>query len=210
VRDFSITVTEMFRDPQVWRTLLTEVFPRLATWPYFKVWHAACATGEEVYSMAILLKEAGLLDRATLYATDFNDAALAVGRAGVYPAKEVGAASRSYQKAGGQHALADYSRPLPGGQTVQMDKDLRDRMVWANHNLVTDQVFGEMNLIVCRNVLIYFTQPLQNRVLELFTASLPHGGLLCLGNKESLDFSSVVADYEPLAVRDRVFRRMEK
>lgn len=209
VRDFSITVTEMFRDPQVWNTLREEVFPRLATWPYFKLWHAACATGEEVYSMAILLQEANLLERATIYATDFNDAALATGKRGVYARKDMGLASRNYAKAGGKQSLSAYFRGNAAADTVRMIDELQSRIVWANHNLVTDEVFGEMNLIVCRNVLIYFTQPLQNRVLELFTKCLPHGGLLCLGNKESIDFSSVVDWYEPVAAKDRLFRRID-
>lgn len=206
VRDFSITVTQMFRDPHIWSILREEVFNLLATWPYFKIWHAACATGEEVYSMAILLDEAGLLDRATIYATDFNDEALQKARDGIYPLKDIQEASRNYLKAGGAASLNQYYLALE--DVVQIRKAIRDRIVWANHNLVQDRVFGEMNLILCRNVMIYFTRPLQNRALELFTASLTHGGILCLGSKESLDFSSVADCYDAISLKDRIYRRM--
>ena len=205
LRNFSIPVTEMFRDPSFWLALKKEVLPMLASHAYFKVWHAACASGEEVYSMAILLEEAGLLQRATIYATDFNDEALQKGRDGVYPIANVQTASRSYRLAGGAHSLNRYY--LAQGEVVQMNKPLRNAITWANHNLTIDQVFGEMNLIVCRNALIYFTQPLQNRALELFTESLAHGGFLCIGNKESLEFSSVSARYQALVRRERIYRR---
>jgi len=206
VSDFSITVTEMFRDPHVWSVLRQKVFPVLRTWPYFKIWHAACATGEEAYSMAILLDEAGLLERSIIYATDFNDHALKTARDGIYSLQALRKASDSYLKAGGQYSLSryytahdDYARIIPR---------LRKSIVWSNHNLVLDRVFGEMNLILCRNVLIYFTQPLQNRVLELFCSSLTRGGFLCLGSKESLSFSSVNDCYDPVALKDRIYRRM--
>jgi chemotaxis protein methyltransferase CheR len=206
VRDFSITVTEMFRDPQVWCSLREQVFPVLRTYPYFKIWHAACATGEEVYSMAILLEEAGLLNRATIYATDFNDNALEKARAGIYSIKNMQAANRNYLKAGGQHSLNQHYHAQE--DVVLIRKNLRERIVWANHNLSIDGVFGEMTLILCRNVLIYFTQPLQNRALELFTSSLSQGGILCLGNKESLAFSSVNRCYQTVVDMDRIYRRV--
>lgn len=205
IGDFSITVTEMFRDPLVWHKIVTEVLPRLRSWPYFKIWHAACATGEEVWSMAILLKEAGLLERATIYATDFNDTALYQARTGIYPIKNMQVAGRNYIKAGGQHSLSEYY--VARENEVVFDLKLSQRIVWANHNLTTDRIFGEMNLIMCRNVLIYFTPALQNQVLSLFTASLSHGGFLCLGNKETLDFSSVKNCYTPLELKDKIWRK---
>ncbi len=206
VGDFSITVTEMFRDPQVWSVLRQKVFPVLRTWPYFKIWHAACATGEEAYSMAILLDEAGLLERSIIYATDFNDQALKTARDGIYSLEAFRKASDNYLKAGGQHALSRYY--TAHDEYVRIIPRLRKAIVWSNHNLVLDRVFGEMNLILCRNALIYFTQPLQNRVLELFSASLVYGGFLCLGSKESLSFSSVNDCYEDLALKNRVYRRV--
>ena len=205
IGDFSITVTEMFRDPKVWNKIVTEVLPRLKSWPYFKIWHAACATGEEVWSMAILLKEAGLLERATIYATDFNDAALHQARKGTYAVKNMQAASRNYIKAGGQHSLSEYYTAQ--GSEVVFDAELGKRVVWANHNLTTDRIFGEMNLIVCRNVLIYFSPNLQNQVLTLFTLSLSRGGFLCLGAKETLAFMGVKNCYIPLAINEKIWCR---
>lgn len=193
VLDFSITVTEMFRDPSVWKKIVTEIIPRLNTYPYFKIWHAACATGEEVWSMAILLKEAGLLERATIYATDFNDIALDKARKGTYTIKNMHVAHRNYLKSGGQSTLVDYYDVQ--GSEVIFDKQLAKRIVWANHNLTTDRIFGEMNFILCRNALIYFTPTLQNQVLLLFTDSLSHGGFLCLGSKETLNFTSVKENF---------------
>ncbi len=203
VRDFSITVTEMFRDPSVWAKMTEEIFPRLNTYPYFKIWHAACATGEEVWSMAILLKEAGLLDRATIYATDFNDIALDKAKKGIYPIKNMQVANRNYLKAGGQRSLVDYYRVQ--GDEVIFDKSLAKRIVWANHNLTTDRVFGEMNFILCRNALIYFTQALQDQVLSLFSESLVYGGLLCLGSKETLNFTSVEKAYSVICEREKLW-----
>ena len=199
VQGFSVPVTEMFRDPEVWRALCDHVFPMLRTWPYFKIWHAGCATGEEVYSLAILLSEAGLLERATLYATDFNETALQQAREGVFDIKNIQMASRNYFQAGGLHSLNAYYHAQD--HLVQMNASLRKAVVWANHNLVADAVFGEMNLILCRNVLIYFSQPLQNRTLELLTSSLSSGAYLCLGSKETLDFTSVNHCYELIAPR---------
>jgi len=204
LRKFSIPVTEMFRDPSFWLALKNEILPMLTSHAYFKVWHAACASGEEVYSLAILLEEAGLLPRATIYATDFNDEVLQKGRDGIYPIANLQKASQRYQKAGGEHSLNRYY--LAQNDVVQMSKPLRDAITWANHNLTIDQVFGEMNLIFCRNALIYFTQPLQNRALDLFTKSLARGGVLCLGNKESLQFSSVSAQYLTLSKDERIYR----
>jgi chemotaxis protein methyltransferase CheR len=203
IGDFSITVTEMFRDTLVWQKIVTEVLPRLQSWPYFKIWHAACATGEEVWSMAILLKEAGLLERATIYATDFNDTALYQARTGIYPVKNMQAAGRNYIKAGGQHSLSEYY--VAQGNEVVFDAALSQRIVWANHNLTTDRIFGEMNLIMCRNVLIYFTPALQNQVLTLFTDSLSHGGFLCLGGKETLDFTRIKDCYTPFESKEKIW-----
>lgn len=206
VQDISIPVTEMFRDPHVWQALREQVVPVLRTWPYFKIWHAGCATGNEVYSMAILLEEAGLLKRATIYATDFNEAVLARAKAGIFSLKEIQAASRNYLQAGGQYSLNHYYDA--GEDGAEINASLRENIVWANHNLAVDHVFGEMNLILCRNVLIYFSKPLQNRALELFSASLTDGGYLCLGNKESLDFSSVNEYFEAVAPKERIYRRL--
>jgi chemotaxis protein methyltransferase CheR len=205
LRDMSVVVTEMFRDPDFFKTLRNKVVPQLRTWPYLKVWHAGCATGEELYSMAILLTEEGLYERTRFYATDFNSQALAIAREGIYPLDRVEKFARNYRQSGGMASFSDYS--LARYRSVMLKPELRKRVTFATHNLVTDGVFGDMNLIVCRNVLIYFDKTLQNRVLELFRDSLCHLGFLCLGNKETLDFSSVADDFEVIDREQRIYRK---
>ena len=201
----SITVTEMFRDPEVYAALRARVLPYLATYPFIKVWHAGCATGEEAYSMAILIKEAGLAERTTIYATDFNEDALARARAGIYPLDAVREFNRNYIAAGGRASFADYY--LARYDNAIMNAELKKRLTFARHNLVTDQVFGEMHLVLCRNVLIYFDRDLQGRVLTLFRDSLVHGGFLCLGSRESLAFSPVADDFETVVPERNIFRK---
>jgi chemotaxis protein methyltransferase CheR len=202
VQYLSVTVTEMFRDPFVFLAVREQITPLLRTWPHVKVWCAGCATGEEVYSLAIVLKEEGLYEKSIIYATDFNDASLDQARQGVYPADKIREATRNYQLSGGKSFFSHYYHAHYGA--VALDGALKERITFANHNLVTDQVFGEIHLVFCRNVLIYFNRDLQERVLELFTASLVHGGILCLGTKEDLQFTSVARRYE-LVNRDAKF-----
>ena len=186
---FSITVTEMFRDPFFYRTLREKVVPILRTYPSIKVWVAGCSTGEEAYSLAILLSEEGLYDRTTLFATDFNDEALAKGKEGIYSMDQVPLFTSNYQEAGGILPFSSYYQARYGAMAIH--RSLKKNITFANHNLVTDSVFGEIHLILCRNVLIYFEQPLRDRVCNLFDESLVHGGYLCLGTKETLRFSAV-------------------
>jgi len=207
VRNFSISVTEMFRDPFVYRAVREKVVPLLRTWPHVKIWHAGCATGEEVYSLAIVLKEEGVYDRATIYATDFNDAALAQAREGVYEVGKVKEATRSYQLAGGKASFSEYYHSRYGA--VAMDGSLKERITFANHNLAVDEAFGEMHLVFCRNVLIYFNRELQNRALGLFTESLVHGGFLCLGTKEALQFSEVSNRYEVVDGKAKIYKKKD-
>ncbi len=194
VFNFSITITEMFRDPNFYKTLREKVIPYLKTFPFIKIWHAGCATGEEVYSLAIILKEEGLYDRSTIFATDFNDATLKKANSGIYLLKHIKTYTANYQQAGGKESFSDYY--YAEYDSVILDKSLKSRITFANHNLVTDNVFGEMHLIFCRNVLIYFDRSLQNRVLKLFRESLIHNGFLCLGNKETIQFSDVNYDFD--------------
>ncbi len=205
VQNFSISVTEMFRDPEVYRLLRQRVVPLLKTYPHVKVWHAGCASGEEVYSLAILLSEEGLYDKATIYGTDFNDSALERARAGIYPADKIKAFTQNYQRAGGRGSFGRYYHA--SYDAAVMDPALKKRLTFANHNLVTDGVFGEMHLIFCRNVLIYFNKELQQRALGLFTDSLVRGGFLCLGSKESLEFSRVRDAYAAVDAKARIFRK---
>ena len=205
VYHFSITVTELFRDPSVYLALTEKVFPILQTYPFIKIWHAGCATGEEVYSLAILLKENGLYDRATIFCTDFNDGALATGKQAIYNIESIKEATLNYQKSGGTRSLSEYYHAKY--DSVSMDKSLKKKITFANHNLVSDGVFGEMNLILCRNVMIYFDTVLQDRVLNLFTDSLTNGGFLCLGTKESLQFSEVENKFVAFSEKEKIYRK---
>lgn len=204
--DFSINVTEMFRDPSFYVALRQEIIPLLRTYPFIKIWHAGCSTGEEVYSMAILLEEEGLFERSVIYATDFNQNALDKAREGIYPIKRVKEYSRNYLLAGGQTSFSDYYES--GYDSIILKKNLRKNMVFADHNLVTDSVFAEVNLILCRNVLIYFTRPLQERVIKLFYDSLPRNGILCLGNRENLQFSKHAKTFSVINSEEKIYRRV--
>ena len=203
--DFSINVTEMFRDPGFYKSFREEVVPVLKTYPFIKVWHAGCSTGEEVYSMAILLKEEGLYDRTQIYATDFNEIVLQKAKKGIYDIGDIKHYTKNYQKAGGKASFGDYY--IAKYDSVILDESLKKRIIFADHNLVTDGVFGEMHVIVCRNVLIYFNEDLQNRVLNLFYDSLNNGCFLCLGSKESLRFSSCEDKFDPLVESERIYQR---
>nr|WP_255548543.1 CheR family methyltransferase [Luteibacter sp. dw_328] len=183
----------MFRDPLVFRTLRDKVFPVLASYPEINIWQAGCAHGQEVYSLAILLEEAGLYERSRIYATDFNDAALAIAADGIYATREARDWSRNYIEAGGSHSLSDYYSARY--DFIKLDQRLRRNVTFFNHNLVTDEVFCEAHLILCRNVLIYFTNTLQDRTLGLFRDSLVRGGFLCLGTRENIDFSPAAAGF---------------
>jgi chemotaxis protein methyltransferase CheR len=203
--DLSINVTEMFRDPDFYRCLRREIVPMLRNHSFLKVWHAGCSTGEEVYSMCILLEEEGLLNRARIYATDFNETSVEQAREGIYPVDLIQSYTRNYQKAGGLRSFGDYYTARY--EAVIMAARLRKTAVFTTHNLAADGPFGEMDLIVCRNVLIYFNRELQGKVLRLFGESLIPGGFLCLGSKESLKFCSNGELFEPLSERQRIFRR---
>lgn len=202
---FSIPVTEMFRDPFVYRAVREKVVPMLKTWPHFKVWHAGCATGEEAYSLAILLVEEGIYDRATIYATDLNDEALDLARNGIYEIDRIREATRNYQQSGGKTSFSEYYHARYDAAAIK--ESLKKRMVFSNHNLVSDSVFGEMHLVFCRNVLIYFNNKLQNRAFGLFTESLVHGGFLCIGTKEDLRFSEVQNRYDIVDDRARIYKK---
>lgn len=204
-RRFSISVTEMFRDPFVYRAVRQTVAPTLRTWPHIKIWNAGCATGEEVYSLAIVLQEEGAFDRATVYATDFNDEALARAKEGIYEIDRLREASGNYQQAGGKSSLSAYYHARY--DAVAMDSTLKQRIVFSNHNLVSDHVFGEMHLIFCRNVMIYFNRELQKRVLGLFTESLARGGFLCLGTKEDLRFTDFSGRYAVVDERAKIYKK---
>ncbi len=203
--ELSIKVTEMFRDPDFYLALRKKVIPLLKTYPFPKIWIAGCATGEEVYSLAILLKEEGLLKRTRIFATDFNKGAVEAAKKGVYSIDRIKNYTVNYQKAGGIHSFSDYY--TAHDNKVELDPALRENVTFLEHNLVTDDLFEKVNLISCRNVLIYFNKQLQNRVINLFTRSLIKGGFLALGMKESLLFSNDKDLYKDIEPEMNIFQK---
>ena len=203
---FSVNTSDMFRDPQFFKSLKDHVFPVLKTYPSIKIWHAGCSVGQEVYSMAILLHEAGLYEQATIFATDFNDSVIALAQEGIYGIGNAKAWSENYLKAGGSKSLVDYYHA--DDHNIKIESFLKRNITFANHNLVADQSFGEMNLIICRNVLIYFDKILQNRVIDLFHNSLVHGGILGLGAKESLQFSNFQEAFKPVDQKWKIYKKI--
>ncbi len=205
LQDLSITVTEMFRDKDFYKSLRENVIPILKTYPFIKIWHAGCATGEEAYSIAIILQEEGLYDRTVIYATDFNQHALNRAKEGIFSNGLMKEYTANYQLSGGKEPFSSYY--TSNYDNIIMNQSLKKNIVWANHNLVTDSVFAEVNLILCRNVLIYFDNSLQNKVQKLFYDSLINGGILCLGNKEGLRFTDFHEKYSELDKKQRIFKK---
>jgi chemotaxis protein methyltransferase CheR len=202
---FTVQVSEMFRDPDYFAALRTQVLPVLRTYPSIKLWVAGCSTGEEVWSLSILLREEGLLERTILYATDINTEALAQAEAGIFPIERLALFSRNYLAAGGSGSLADYYTTAYDGAVF--DRSLRRNVVFADHSLATDTVFSEVHLVSCRNVLIYFNRALQDRAIGLFQEALVHRGFLGLGSKESLQFGPHANAFEVLSREQRLYRK---
>jgi chemotaxis protein methyltransferase CheR len=201
----SVNVSAMFRDPRFFRVFRERAVPLLRTYPFIRIWQAGCSMGEEVYSLAILLQEEGLYDRCRIYATDMNEVVLKQARDGIYPLDVMQKYTANYIAAGGTSAFSNYY--TAGYDHAKLRDSLRDHVVFSQHNLVSDGVFNEFNVILCRNVMIYFTQPLQARVHELFSRSFATFGLLGLGSHESLRFLPRVDEYEPLEAGEKLFRR---
>lgn len=204
--DMSITVTEMFRDPHFFVSLREQIVPILKTYPYVNIWHAGCATGEEVYSMAILLKEEGFYDRVRIYATDYNEKSLEIAKEGIYPLDKIKSYTGNYIKAGGKTSFSDYYHAKY--DSAKMNESLKENITFSHHNLVRDGVFAEMNLIICRNVLIYFDTTLQNKVVKQFSESLCPQGFFCMGTKERLDFTEVNNEFELVSKQERIYRKL--
>jgi chemotaxis protein methyltransferase CheR len=202
---FTVQVSEMFRDPDYFRVLREQAVPVLRTYPSIKLWVAGCSTGEEVWSLAILLREEGLLERTILYATDINPDALRAAEAGIFDLERMALFSRNYLKAGGKGSLSDYCTGAYNGAVF--DRTLRRNIVFADHSLATDTVFSEVHLVSCRNVLIYFNRALQDRAIGLFHEALVHRGFLGLGSKESLQFGAHAQAFEPCAREQRLYRK---
>jgi chemotaxis protein methyltransferase CheR len=201
----TVQVSEMFRDPAYFRALREEVVPLLRTYPSLKVWVAGCSTGEEVYSLAILLKEEGLLARTMIYATDINPHALRKAQDGVYPLDRIAGFSQSHRRSGARTSLSDYYTAAYGA--ARLDPSLREQVVFSDHSLATDSVFAEVHLVSCRNVLIYFERALQDRAVGLFREALVRQGFLGIGSRESLRFSSSAPFFEELDRENRIYRK---
>jgi chemotaxis protein methyltransferase CheR len=202
----TVNVTEMFRDPEFYRAFKEKVIPRLASYPIIKIWHAGCSSGEEIFSMAILLHEAGLLTRTRFYATDINPANLEKAKKGIMPLQVMRDYTTNYIKAGGVNDFASYYTAKYNNAIIS--KEFRDRITFSEHNLVTDSAFNEFQFICCRNVMIYFSRELQDRVIHLFHESLATLGYLALGIKESLLFSSMRQNFEAVSAKAKIFRRI--
>jgi chemotaxis protein methyltransferase CheR len=205
LQDLSITVTEMFRDSGFYKSLREYVIPVLKTYPFIKIWHAGCATGEEAYSMAIIMQEEGLYDRTTIYATDFNQRALNQAKEGIFSNAMIKEYTGNYQLSGGIESFSNYY--MAKYDNVIMNQSLKKNIVWANHNWVTDSVFAEVHMVLCRNVLIYFDKNLQNKVQKKIYNSLINGGVLCLGSKESIQFTDLHDKYTELDKKQRIFKK---
>jgi chemotaxis protein methyltransferase CheR len=204
--DLSINVTSMFRDPSFYGAFREKVVPMLHTYPFTRIWVAGCSTGEEVYSLSILLHEEGLYDRTRIYATDINEAVLERAREGVFPLEKMREYTENYIRAGGKRSFSEYY--LAKYEGALFDRALTDNVVWAPHNLVQDRSFNTFNTILCRNVMIYFDRALQTRVHQLFYDSLERLGVLALGHKESIRFTGIEGAYEELDGHERLYRKV--
>lgn len=209
LKDLSINVTEMFRDPLFYLQVKSVVFPLLKqvikSSGHLKTWHAGCSTGEEVYSMAILMQEESLLEQTQIYATDFNKKVIIKAKRGIVPLNSMQKNINNYIQAGGNADFANYYHA--DYEAAKLDDQLGKNILFSIHNLATDSEFGEMQMIVCRNVLIYFDRELQERVFRLFNESLCKGGLLCLGSKETIKFSSIATKYKTLSAEYRIYQK---
>jgi chemotaxis protein methyltransferase CheR len=201
----SVNVTSMFRDPTFYSAFRDKVVPLLRSYPFIRIWHAGCSTGEEVYSMAILLAEEDLYERCRFYATDMNEVVLKKAKDGIFPLDLMREYQTNYAKAGGKAKFSDYYTAKYDHAILR--QSLRKNLIFSHHNLVTDGSFNEFNVILCRNVMIYFNKTLQTRVHNLFYDSLRRFGVLVLGRKESLKYTVHEKDYEPLDAREKIYRR---
>lgn len=205
VEELTVNVTEMFRDPLFYKTLRDEILPVLGTKPFIRIWHAGCSTGDEVFSMAIMLKEANLLHKSILYATDLNPAVLDAARKGLFPLRMMKQYSENYMASGGKRDFSSYYTANYGW--AKFGDELLEKMVFSQHNLVSDGSFNEFDLILCRNVLIYFDKELQDRVFDLFDASLAKLGYLILGTKETMKFSHLNPRYQQFS-KEKIWKKL--
>ena len=205
LNEITVNTTEMFRDAFVFKKIVDEVFPVLKTYPRIKIWHPGCSTGEEVYSLAILLEESGLLKNTLQYGTDINTDVIKAAREGVYPVSEVKDYSRSYIASGGKASLSNYISVRYS--KAKINSSLKKNMVFSQHDLIKGTSFGTFNLIVCRNLFIYFNKEIQDQILETFIDALEPRGYLVLGSKETIQFSPASKKLETISSKDRIYRK---
>lgn len=206
VDEITVNVTEMFRDPSFYTVIRNQILPLLGTKPFIRLWHAGCSTGEEVYSVAILLKEAGLLHKSLIYATDINAKVLETAKKGIFPLRMMKEYSENYRDSGGKEDFSNYYTANYG--IAKFNAELSQKMVFSQHNLVSDNSFNEFDLIFCRNVLIYFDNDLQKRVVNLFDESLSVLGFLALGTKETIKYSISQSKYKQLD-KEKIWRKIK-
>ncbi|MCB1190509.1 MAG: protein-glutamate O-methyltransferase CheR [Leptospiraceae bacterium] len=204
--DLSVGVTEFFRNPSFFLYIRERIIPILKSYPFIKIWHAGCSTGEEAYSMAIVLAEEQFYERAHVYATDFNSRSLEIAREGIYALPSIQDAKENYLQSGGKNQFEHYYHSKY--KSVKFHNSIKKNIIFSYHNLVTDSSFGEMNMIVCHNVLIYFNRNLQNKVLKLFQNSLCFGGFLCLGDKETIEYSDVSKQFELISKKNKIYKKI--
>lgn len=202
----TVNVTSMFRDPSFFVAFRNRVVPLLRTYPYIRIWHAGCSQGQEVYSMAIVLQEEGLYNRCRIYATDSNEGAVKQAKNGIYPIELMQQYTQLYLQAGGKRSFSEYYTAAYDNAIFRAS--LKENIVFSQHNLATDHSFNEFNVILCRNVMIYFDKVLQGRVHQLFHESLCKLGILCLGRQESMRFSPYEKEYEALEKTEKIYRRL--
>lgn len=205
VEEITVNVTDMFRDPQFYRTLRNDILPRLGTHPFIRIWVAGCSTGEEAYSVAILLKEINLYEKSLIYATDINPTVIEKASKGIFPLSQMKQYSENYINAGGTEDFSSYYVAMY--DVAKLNENLSERMIFSTHNLVSDSSFNEFQLILCRNVMIYFDRDLQNKVFHLFDYSLQNLGYLALGTKETIRFSKLENRYKKLE-DDKIWQKM--
>lgn len=206
IEEITVNVTEMFRDPSFYKVLRDEILPSLRSKPFIRIWHAGCSTGQEVYSMAILLAEEGLLSKAIIYATDLNQTVLETAKKGMFPLRLMKEYAENYRASGGKKDFSDYYTANYG--LAKFDEGLSKKMVFSQHNLVSDSSFNEFDLILCRNVMIYFDKELQERVLQLFDDSMAKLGYLILGTKETIKFTPIQKNYEQLR-KEKIWKKIK-
>lgn len=206
LEDLSINVTSMFRDPEFYMAIRQKIVPLLRTYPFIRIWNAGCSTGEETYSLAILLREEGLFDKTKIYATDINETVLDLAKQGVFPLDKMRDYTENYIAAGGKTAFSEYY--TANGRGARFNESLMENIIFAQHNLASDRSFNEFQMIICRNVMIYFDRSLQERVHGLFYSSLGMSGVLALGRKESIKFTRHASAYEEIDLNEKLYKRV--